>query len=70
MTVMTQEQEAVLRELVLLAQGNSDLVWEAIHAKTKDDQVAPLDDVVEYIVERVRANRGLPRAGEQKASVR
>jgi hypothetical protein len=54
MTVMTPEHEAVLRELILLAEGDSDLVWEAFRKSADEDHVAPLEDVIKFISDRIR----------------
>jgi hypothetical protein len=61
MTAMTQQQEAVLRELILLAQGDSDLVWEAIRVNARDEGTAPLEAVVRFIAQRIREQRNEAR---------
>jgi hypothetical protein len=66
MTVMTPKQEAVLRELILLAKGDSDLVWEAIRKNANERQFAPLEKVVEYIIEHLNTKNKVKEDFEEK----
>jgi hypothetical protein len=69
MTVMTREQEAVFRELVLLADGDSDLVWRAIRRHADANGIAPLEKVVEDIKNEVRARRFEQTGSHQRHAV-
>ena len=70
MTVMTQKQEAVLRDLVLLADGDSDLVWEAIRTTAQGKESITLQEVATFILDRLKERKTEQPTDERAAAAR
>jgi hypothetical protein len=57
MRVTNPEQARVLNRLATVANGDIELVQQAIRASSKDNKPADFEDVVRYIVEKRRKRR-------------